>query len=140
MATVKFNRATRAMRKRRRADRLARPKQVKPYVTTIRLQDTLKKGLQALEAHTGVKRPLNKWINIALAELIEKRSATIEDELEQALQNIRAYRAADPGYARAIRAFIDAEVVSAPEDPMEGSPEPRKAGPAVSIVREMLRD
>lgn len=87
----------------------------------------MQKGLQVLEAHSGVKRPLNKWVNMALAALIDRQAATIEDELDQALQSIKAYRKTDPGYKQAIKAFIDAEVAFAAEDPMEGSREPRPA-------------
>lgn len=111
----------------------------RPQVTTIRLDEAVQEGLRVLEAHSGVKRPLNKWVNIALAELIDQRAATLEIELDQALKSIRAYRKTDPGYTRAIKAFIDAEVAHAAEDPMEGSPEPQAAGPAVSMVRKMLR-
>jgi len=112
---------------------------VRPQVTTIRLDAAVHEGLRFLEAHGGVKRPLNKWVNVALAELIERQAAMIEGELEQAVRNIKAYRKTDPGYKRAIKAFIDAEVAFAAEDPMEGCREPRAAGPAVSMVREMLR-
>jgi len=108
-------------------------------VTTIRLNQAVQKGLRFLEAHSGVKRPLNKWVNIALAALIDRQAAAMEDELEQALRNIKSYRKTDPGYKRAIKAFIDAEVAFAAEDPMEGTREPQATGPAVSMVREMLR-
>lgn len=110
-----------------------------PQVTTIRLDDAVQKGLRLLEAHSGVKRPLNKWVNLALAELINRQADTLEAELEQALQNIKAYRKTDPGYKRAIKAFIDAEVAHAGEDPMEGSHEPPTPGPALAMIREMLR-
>ena len=110
-----------------------------PQVTTIRLNEAVQQGLRLLEAHSGVKRPLNKWVNIALAEFIDRRAASVEDELEQALRGIRAYRKTDPGYKRAIKAFIDAEVALAADDPMEGSREPRATGQAVSMVRAMLR-
>jgi hypothetical protein len=89
-----------------------------------------------LQAHSGVKRPLNKWVNLALADFIEKQAATLEIELEQALTNIRAYRKTDPGYKRAIKALIDAEVSFAAEDPMQGKRQ--AAGPALSMVRQML--
>ena len=113
--------------------------EARPQVTTIRLNEAVQKGLRFLEAHSGVKRPLNKWVNIALAQLIDRQAATIEDELEQALRNIKRYRKTDHGHRRAIKAFIDAEVAFAAEDPMEGAREPQASGPAVSMVREMLR-
>lgn len=123
---------------RRRVTKAA--SRARPQVTTIRLDETVQKGLRFIETHGGVKRPLNKWVNLALAELIERQAATIQSELEQALRNIDAYRKTDPGYKRAIKAVIDAEVAFAAEDPMEGSREPQSAGPAVSMVRDMLRD
>jgi len=132
MITAKLKKSTRT-----RATKTA-PK-APPQVTTIRLDEVVQKGLRVLEAHSGVKRPLNKWVNIALAALIDRQAATLESELDQALRNIKAYRKTDPGYKRAIKAFIDAEVAFAAEDPMEGSREPQAAGPAVSMVRAMLR-
>ena len=113
--------------------------QVRPLVSTIRLDEGVQKGLRILKAHSRNKLSLNKLVNIALAALIDKQAATIESELDQALRNIKAYRKTDPGYKRAIKAFIDAEVAFAAEDPMEGTREPQAAGPAVSMVREMLR-
>lgn len=110
----------------------------RPQVTTIRLDESVQSALRVLQAHSGVKRPLNKWVNLALAEFIEKQAATLETELEQSLKNIRACRKADPGYKRAIKALIDAEVSFAAVDPMQGTREPRAAGPAVSMVRQML--
>jgi hypothetical protein len=99
----------------------------------------VQEGLRVLDAHSGIKRPLNRWVNIALAELIDRRSATLETELAEALRSIKAYRKTDPGYKRAIQAFIKAEVDNAAEDPMEGGPQPKSVGPAVSLVRKMLR-
>ena len=116
----------------------ATPK-AKSQVTTIRLDAAVHKGLQVLEAHSGVKRPLNKWVNIALAALIDRQAATLEHELDHALRQIKTYRKTDPGYRRAIRAFIDAEVAFARGDPMEGSRTRQAAGPALTMVRGMLR-
>jgi len=113
--------------------------EARPQVSTIRLDEGVQKGLRILKAHSGVKLSLNKLVNIALAALIDRQAATLESELDQALRNIKAYRKTDPGYKRAIKAFIDAEVAFAAEDPMEGTREPQAAGPAVSMVREMLR-
>ena len=108
-------------------------------VTTIRIDEGVRAGLRILEAHSGVRRPLNKWVNLALADFIDRQIAPIEEELDQALKNIKAYRNTDPGYRKAIKAFIEAEVAHAREDPMEGASDRPAAGPAVSMVREMLR-
>jgi len=112
---------------------------VRPQVSTIRLDEGVQEGLRILKAHSKRKLSLNKLVNMALAALIDKQTATIENELDQALRNIKSYRKTDPGYKRAIKAFIDAEVTFATEDPMEGRREPHAAGPAVSMVRQMLR-
>ena len=77
----------------------------RPRTTTIRLDAAVQKGLRFIEAHGGVKRPLNKLINLALAELIERQTATIERDLEQALRNIAAYRKTDPGYKRVLKSL-----------------------------------
>lgn len=108
-------------------------------VTTIRIPPSLKIGINMLERAVGFRRPLNKWITIALADYIDRRTAAAENELELALKNVRAYRKTDPSYKRAIKAFIDAEVEFAGEDPMEGSTSPTEVGPAVSMVRELIR-
>lgn len=125
--------------KKSSSDRVAkaRPKAL-PRVSTIRLDEGVQKGLEILKAHGGAKLSLNKMVNAALAALIDKQAANLESELDRALRNIRAYRKIDPGYKRAIKAFIDAEAAFAAEDPMEGTREPQPAGPAVSMVREML--
>jgi len=116
----------------------ARPKAL-PRVSTIRLDEGVQQGLELLKTHGGAKLSLNKMVNAALAALIDKQAANLESELDQALRNVRAYRKTDPGYKRAIKAFIDAEAAFAAEDPMEGTRELQPAGPAVSMVREMLR-
>jgi hypothetical protein len=108
-------------------------------VTTIRIREDVQAGLRLLEAHSGVRRPLNKWVNLALADFIDRQIAPIEEELDQALKNIKAYRKTDPGYKKAIKAFIKAEIAHATQDPMEGTRERPAVGPAVAMVREMLR-
>ena len=110
----------------------------RPQVTTIRLDEAVQSALRVLQAHSRVKRPLNKWVNLALADFIEKHAATLEIELEQALNNVRTYRKSDPGYKRSVKALIDAEVSFAAQDPMQGTREPRAQGPAVSMVRQLL--
>jgi len=107
-------------------------------VSTIRLDENVQKGLRLLKAHSRNKWSLNKLVNMALAELIDKQTATIEVELDQALRNIKAYRKTDPGHKRAIKAFIDAEIAFGADDPMAGTREPQAPGPAVSMVREIL--
>jgi hypothetical protein len=131
--------ATSKSRKSARVRAVKAKPETRPRVSTIRLDEGVQKGLQILKSHGGAKYSLNKMVNAALAALIDKQAASLENQLDQALRNIRAYRKTDPGYKRAIKAFIDAEVAFAAVDPMEGAREPQAAGPAVSMVREMLR-
>ena len=112
--------------------------QAKPHVSTIRLDDNVRAGLQIFMAHSGVKWSLNKIANVAIAAFIDHQVDTIESELDQALRNIEAYRKSGHPHRHAIKAFIDAEVAFAATDPMEGTREPQMAGPAVSVVREIL--
>ena len=106
--------------------------------TTIRLDPSIEKGLQILQA--ACKRPVNKIVNEALAEYIDKGTARLEADFEEALDRLKEYRRSDPGFKRAVRAFVDAEVACGAHDPVEGRPIPREVGPAVTMVRERLRD
>jgi hypothetical protein len=106
-------------------------------VTTVRLDAAVQEGLRVLETH-GDGRPLNKWVNMALADLIDRRAATIESQLDQALESIRAYRKADPGHKRALRAFIDAEVTQDESDVHGGPYSARFAVSAAVIVDRLL--
>ena len=107
-------------------------------VTTIRIREDVQAGLRILEAHSGVKRPLNKWVNLALADFIDRQIALIEESSTRPSKTSRL-TATDPGYKKAFKAFIDAEVARARDDPMEGASERPAVGPAVSMVREILR-
>jgi len=83
---------------------------------------------------------LNEAIKIYLSQQSPK-----EASLEASLSALQKYRKRDPGFERAIAAFVDAEVRH--EDPLEGKPvegqfvggQFQPAGPVQSKIRELLR-
>lgn len=104
--------------------------------TTVRLDPVLQEGLALLQ---GVdKKPLNRLVNEAIRDYLEKRGAAVEAELQQILSRVRAYRRADPNYQRAIAEFVAAEAALGAGDPVEGRAEPA-AGPAQRMVQALLR-
>jgi hypothetical protein len=124
---------------------------------TLRLQPSYEKGLVILKR--VLKMPINKMVNEAVGEYIQRRTAEVESELTTTLEQLRAYRLADPDFVAARQAFIEGEALYGKDDPMEGrlvhvkvracdavksgySAPPTEdvaAGPALSKVREMLR-
>jgi len=124
---------------------------------TLRLQPSYEKGLVFLKR--VLKMPINKMVNEAVGEYIQRRTAEVESELTTTLAQLHAYRLADPDFVAARQAFIEGEALYGKDDPMEGrivhvklparaevkrgvSAPPTQAvaaGPALSKVREMLR-
>ena len=97
----------------------------------------------ALEKLSEVEsRPINQLVNEAIKRYL--RSRVQEPSLEANLAALREYRKQDPGYERALDAFVEAEVTV--DDPLEGEPivgdfidgrfEPE--GPVQSTIRELL--
>lgn len=85
---------------------------------TLRLQPAYEQGLAILKR--ALNKPLNKMVNEAVGEYIERQSAYLEVELTTTLEELRAYRRADPEFAASRRAFIEGEALHGKEDPMEG--------------------
>ena len=126
-------------------------------VKTLRLEPMFEQGLVILKG--VLHKPINKMVNEAVGEYIERRAAEVEAELTSTLEQLRAYRRADPGFSVERRAFIDAEARYGKDDPAEGrvvtvAPPPgayasRRAAasgpasnadnPALAMVRELLR-
>jgi hypothetical protein len=76
---------------------------------------------QGLVILKGVlRKPINKMVNEAVGEYIERRTAEVETELTSTLAQLRAYRRADPGFKGARQAFIEGEARHGKGDPMEG--------------------
>jgi hypothetical protein len=112
-------------------------KPARKKATTIRLDPLIEQGLYLLQA--VVKRPVNKIVNEALAEYIDRGTAKLEVDFEETLARLREYRRSDPGFKRAIKAFADAEATYGSQDPVEGKRITMDAGPAVTMVRDLLR-
>lgn len=124
---------------------------------TLRLQPSYEKGLVMLKQI--LKMPINKMVNEAVGEYIQRRTAEVESDLTTTLAQLQEYRLADPNFVAARQAFVEGEALHGEDDPMEGrivhvkvparatvkrgsSAPPTQAvtaGPALSKVREMLR-
>ena len=106
-------------------------------VTTLRLAQPLHRKLELLQQVLG--KPLNKLVNEAVDDYVERRTAEVELDLEETLQRIKAARKKDPKFKRAIAEFVAAEVRYAKSDPAEGTVvHAAEPGPAQSLVRSML--
>lgn len=136
---------------------LAGPNEDAVRTKTLRLQPSYEKGLVMLKRI--LKMPINKMVNEAVGEYIQRRIAEAESELTTTLTQLHEYRLADPDFVALRQAFIEGEALYGKDDPMEGrtvhvkvparvavepgSSAPRTqavpAGPALSKVREMLR-
>lgn len=124
---------------------------------TLRLEPVLERGLVMLKEVQ--KKPINKMVNEAVGEYIQRRTAQVEAELTATLEQLQAYRLADPEFLAARQAFIEGEALYGKDDPMEGrivrvkasagaakrqesnmaKERTAKAGPALTKVRELLR-
>lgn len=124
---------------------------------TLRLQPSYERGLVMLKQI--LKMPINKMVNEAVGEYIQRRTAEVEAQLTTTLEQLHAYRLADPDFVAARQAFIESEALHGKDDPMEGRivqvkvpkrdalksgsaavpAEAAAAGPALSKVRDMLR-
>ncbi len=111
-------------------------------VMPIRLEPALRLGLEMLRG--VLKKPMNKLMNEAVSDFIEKRTAEVETDLEAVLKQVREYRKRDPRFREAIRLTAEAEAQASKEgvgDPAQGRTyliQERKVGPAQSMVRDLL--
>jgi predicted transcriptional regulator len=113
---------------------------------TLRIEARERTALQNLSRVEG--RPINQLLNEAIKVYLSRRGQK-ERELEATLADLRTYRKQDPGYRRAIAAFVEAEATF--DDPLEGEPvegqlvkgqlvkgQPKPSGPVQSKIREIL--
>jgi len=109
---------------------------------TLRIDQEERTALEHLSELEG--RPINQLLNEAIKSYLIQQSPK-ETSLEANLSALRKYRKRDPGFQRAIAAFVDAEVSL--EDPLEGKPvegqfvggQFQPAGPVQSKIQELLR-
>jgi len=108
---------------------------------TVTIDDGERAALENLSKVEG--RPVNQLVSEAIKSYLSRRGQK-ERSLEANLAGLREYRKQDPGFERALDAFVEAEAIL--EDPLEGEPiigdfidgqfEP--AGPVQSKIRELL--
>jgi len=110
-----------------------------PFTLRIDLQER-----NALENLSKVeRRPINQLLNEAIKSYLRKQGEN-ERGLEANLVALRDYRKKDPGFRRAIAAFVEAEVTF--DDSVEGKPvegqfiagQFRPAGPVQAKIRDLL--
>jgi hypothetical protein len=102
--------------------------------TTFRIEETTMSGLEKLSAI--LNKPLNKLANEAVREYVARRISEVEIDLASTLEDLRAYRKADPNFERSMAEFIESEA-SATHDPVEGRVV-SKAGPAQKRMSKLL--
>lgn len=107
---------------------------------TLRIEPQERSALENLSKVEG--RPVNQLLNEAIKSYLRRRGRN-ERSLEANLAKLRAYRKQDPGFQKAIAAFVEAEASF--EDPVEGEPieqfeieEMIEPGPVQSKVRDIL--
>jgi len=108
---------------------------------TLRIDAEERAALENLSKVEG--RPINQLLNEAIKSYLNRKGQK-ERNLEANLVALRAYRKEDPGFQRAIGAFVEAEAKF--EDPLEGEPiagqfvegQFKPTGPVQSKVRELL--
>jgi hypothetical protein len=113
---------------------------------TFRIDPEERAALDRLSKIEG--RPINQILNDAVKIYLREQSPR-ERALEASLTELRDYRKRDPGFRKAIAAFVKAEGTI--EDPVEGKPvvghfvdgkfvegKPQSAGPVQAKIRELL--
>jgi len=88
-------------------------------------------------------RPINQLLNEAIKGYLRGRGRK-ERSLEANLAGLRAYRKQDPGFRRAMAAFVEAETGF--DDPLEGQPiagefeegRLKPQGPVQTKIRDLL--
>jgi ABC-type transporter Mla subunit MlaD len=103
--------------------------------TTFRLEPNVQQRLVLIGK--VLKVPLNRLVNEAVEVFVSKRTAEIATTMEQTLKLLKASRAEDPDFERAIAEFADSEANYAKADPAEGAVEPRR-GPVQARVHKLL--
>lgn len=85
---------------------------------TMRLEPENEAGLVLLKEALGT--PINKLVNVAVSEYVQRKSLALEANLTQALERVKAHRRADPTFAKDLQAFVSSEAKHGAKDPLEG--------------------
>jgi hypothetical protein len=108
---------------------------------TLRIESEERVALEHLSKVEG--RPINQLVNEAIKLFLRRRGGK-ELSMQATLAGLNAYRKKDPGFQRAIDAFVAAEATY--DDPLEGDlfeeplaeGEPNPAGGVQGKLRELL--
>jgi len=107
---------------------------------TLRIDAEERNALKHLSKIEG--RPINQLLIEAIKSYLGQKGQR-ERSLETSLANLKEYRRKDPGFSKAIAAFVEAEATV--KDPLEGEPiEPttdtveNATGPMQSKVRGVI--
>jgi predicted transcriptional regulator len=103
--------------------------------TTFRLDPSVQQGLVVISK--VLKVPLNRLVNEAVQAFVHKRTTEVAMSMEKTLQLLKATRAKDPEFERAMAEFVDSEARYAKEDPAEGEVK-QKRGRMQTRVHELL--
>ena len=103
--------------------------------TTLRLEPELHSGLELLQTALGT--PLNKLVNMAVADFVAAKVAQVESELEGALKKIKALRRADPAFASDFKLIASVVAKHGKNYPVEGRAFREKPS-AVAMVRRVV--
>lgn len=103
--------------------------------TTFRLEPNVQEELMLIGK--VLKVPMNRLVNEAVQAYVRKRTTEVAMNMEETLKLLKATRAKDPGFERAIAEFADSEASNAKEDPAEGEVEQTR-GPVQNRVRVLL--
>ena len=109
----------RAPNRSRKAHSPPRKASAPPKASTVRLNPNLQSALDKISGHLGKTK--NKIVNEALADYLEKSGLQLRNDIDGALQKLRAYRSKDPSYKADIERFAKDESVHAAKDAHEGS-------------------
>ena len=82
---------------------------------TLRIDAEERAALENLSKIEG--RPVNQLLNEAIKSFLVRRGSR-ERSLEANLARLRAYRGSNPGFQRAVAAFVESE--ASLDDPVEG--------------------
>jgi len=82
---------------------------------TLRIDAAERNALKNLSKIEG--RPINQLLNEAVRNYLGQKGQK-ERSLEASLHSLKAYRRKDPGFRKAMAAFVEAE--AAGNDPLEG--------------------
>lgn len=91
----------------------------KTRAKTLRLAPQYENALGFLKAVLGAS--VNKMVNDAVGEYIERETARVEVNLGDLLTQVKAYRKADPDFNYAHARVVEAEMKAIGKDPADGT-------------------